>query len=194
MSYRLADDAGHCLVTAQKQPARAPQLRKERLRVDDQRVEKSIIESRARRDDGVVAVLLAVGKDDEECAQVVWLRVEMHAVLLSAIREPLVQADQQVRQAAAAGEQVEALGHAGVEADARQIEEWMAVDLADVERAQAAGERGAKRNSRIAGDAKRGREAVARSGRHDPERDARPRKRARDFVDGAVASPRDDSV
>src|SRR5687767_2016229 len=93
LAHRLPDDAVDRLLTSHEQPARAPELRKKRTGIDNQRVEQTIVKSRAWCDDRAVAVLLAVGKDDEERAQIVRPFVEVDAVLLALVRQALVQAD-----------------------------------------------------------------------------------------------------
>jgi hypothetical protein len=76
-----------------------------------------------------------------------------------------------------------------VDADAGDVHEQPAFELADVDETPLRFERRGNRQLRFAADAKLGGEAVAGAGRDDAQRDVAERERGRHLVDRAVAAP-----
>ena len=80
------------------------------------------------------------------------------------------------------------------EADARDVEEKMAVDLADIDRADDTGADRARRGLDIVGDAERAREIVGRSRGQDAERKTGCDEAARRRVQRPVAAGKDHAI
>ena len=190
--------AEHALGRAPRAPAQAPgtpELPDRRAAGDDNGIQPAIAEIGVRGDDDAIAILAAVRERDQELLGRDFTVADPDPIGCQGDRTRPRQRAGHVAKRAAAGARIEHPRNPRVEPDPANIQEGTAAQPADVDRPHRAG----RARSRARLGASRGNPRLR--ARPSPEplgtmpRLVRvPINGARDFIDGAVASPRDHAI